>query len=86
MAKKRTIELTKDDFRTVWWINDKDKKLIDVDVFYQTEDKPLLQWQFDKAGGNALNGNAAIYLEQVILYAQKELEKRNTPGEAQELM
>lgn len=73
ITKKRTLSLISQGFTTVWSNGPKGSKEIEVDVYF--EDKLVLEWVFHKLSGNALNGNAAIYLEQVLVYAKVEVEK-----------
>lgn len=68
---KKTIELQKDEFRTVW--RNGDKGMINVDVFHKDDaDEPLLEWSYPKVAGSSLMGNAAFWLEQAILQTKAD--------------
>lgn len=42
----------------------------DSDDKLRYEDKPCLEWAFPKVPGNNILGNAAIYLDQALMYAK----------------
>jgi hypothetical protein len=67
----KTIELTRDGFKTVWR-NSKTRGMIDVDVFVEGETVPCLEWSYGKVVGNSILGNASFWLDQVILEARHQ--------------
>jgi len=67
--------LHRDGWKTEWWMEDGEvcvsvyrKEFSPSGPFYS--DKPCLEWSFPKVPGNNILGNAAIYLDQAILYAK----------------
>lgn len=71
MAK--TIELTRDSFRTIW--RNGERGMIDVDVYYLDHQTSCLEWSYGKVAGASIIGNASFWLDQVILEAQYALIK-----------
>lgn len=72
--RQKTVELTRDEFRTVWYTGDHPDE-IDVDVYH--EEKLVLEWRYGKVCGNSLFGNAALWLDQALLQARGEMKKEN---------
>lgn len=74
--KKQTLTLEKDGYKTVWEKGPKGSQELYCDVFLN--EVKVLEWSFPWISGNALNGNAAIFLDQAIIYA------KNPPGQKTE--
>jgi hypothetical protein len=65
---KKTIELTKGRFRTVW--SNGERGSINVNVYIDDSNEPLIEWAYPKVAGSSILGNASIWLDQAILQAQ----------------
>lgn len=74
MAKPKTVEITKNGFRTVWR-NGSERLTIEVDVYVDGAEKPVIEWVYPKVFGNSIANNAAIWFDQAALQARHELEK-----------
>lgn len=72
MAKK-TIELTRDGFRTVWQSGE--SGMIDVNVYVGNNLNPVLEWSYGKVVGQSILGNASFWFDQVVLEARSEMRK-----------
>lgn len=72
MAKK-TVTIKKDGYKTVWHNNN----LGDVDVDVYQGDKLILEWSYPKIVGKKLESNASFWLDQAILEAKQQQEKKD---------
>lgn len=70
---KRKHEVNYQGYKTLWEMGPKGSNEVHVDVYKKTAtegDKLVLEWAFPKIRGNNILGNAAIYLDQVLMYAK----------------
>lgn len=78
--KPKIHTLHKDGYKFDFWMNGKGRAaevicnayvgVKDSDGEMRYEEKPCLEWAFPKVPGNNILGNAAIYLDQALLYAK----------------
>jgi len=70
MTARIEVALSKDGWKTVWRTGTHHDQ-IDVDVFNPAGEK-VLEWTYGKVVGPSVMGNAAFWLEQVLLQAGKK--------------
>jgi hypothetical protein len=78
--KPKTVTLHKDGYKFDFWMEGKGREaevvcnayvgVRDSDGILRYDGKPCLEWSFPKLPGNNILGNAAIYLDQALLYAK----------------
>lgn len=78
--KKKVHTLHKEGYKFDFWMEGKGKQaevcceayvgVKDSDGVLRYEGKPVLEWGFPKIPGNNILGNAAIYLDQALMYAK----------------
>jgi hypothetical protein len=73
MSKKKVVETTRNGFRLVWQMGE--PGMIDVNVYaIGGSVEPVIEWSYPKVAGNSLIGNIALWEEQAVLEARRELE------------
>lgn len=80
MAAKKIQTLHKDGYKFDFWLEGKGRAaevccnayvgVRDSDNKLRYEGEPVLEWSFPKVPGNNILGNAAIYLDQALMYAK----------------
>jgi hypothetical protein len=80
MASKKKIQLYRGGFKVDFWMEGKGREAEVHCAVYSGQrgsdgkmhylEPPILEWAFPKIPGNNIIGNAAIYLDQAIMYAK----------------